>query len=203
MKTIRTKVGIMIIASLVLFSCKKNQDQNGTDNSDMDHGNMSENSEMMESANTSETATADESQSAGVDQIIENYLQVKEALVNDNQGKAASAGGKLAAAFEAFDVEGTESGQQQEMIDIIEDAQEHAEHITESDIDHQREHFEILSKDVKDMLAITGTDRNLYQQYCPMYNKNKGAFWLSESEEVRNPYYGQKMLKCGEVQEEI
>lgn len=203
MKTIRTKVGIMIIASLVLFSCKENQDQDRTDHSNMDHGNMSENSEMVERANASEGGTAAESENARVGNIVQNYLQVKDALVSDNQEEAASAGGRLVAAFEVFDIKGTESGQQQEMIDIIEDAKEHAEHIAESDIVHQREHFHILSKDVRDMLAITGTDRNLYQQYCPMYNNNKGAIWLSESKEVRNPYYGQKMLKCGEVQEEI
>lgn len=203
MRTIRTKMGIMIVASLVLLSCKGNQDQEGTDHSNMDHGNMNENSEMVERANTSAGGSATENENSRVGNIVQNYLQVKDALVNDNQEKAASAGGRLAAAFEDFDVEGSEAGQQQEIDDIIEDAKEHAEHIAESDISHQREHFDILSKDVNDLIAITGTERKLYQAYCPMYNNNKGAIWLSESEEIRNPYYGQSMLNCGEVQEEI
>ena len=36
-----------------------------------------------------------------------------------------------------------------------------------------------------------------------MYNEGKGAIWLSETKEIKNPYLGGKMLTCGEVQEEI
>jgi len=43
----------------------------------------------------------------------------------------------------------------------------------------------------------------VYKQYCPMAFDGKGAFWLSSSEEIRNPYYGDKMLKCGRVEETI
>jgi len=58
-----------------------------------------------------------------------------------------------------------------------------------------------LSKDIMDMVAITGTENTLYQQFCPMYDG--GSAWLSMNEEIRNPYYGSKMLKCGKVQKEI
>jgi len=36
-----------------------------------------------------------------------------------------------------------------------------------------------------------------------MYNDDKGAMWLSETDEIKNPFYGSKMLKCGKVQEKI
>ena len=91
--------------------------------------------------------------------------------------------------------------QQSDLKDIVEDAVEHAEHISESDIAHQREHFKVLSKDVTDMVAITGTENTLYQQFCPMYDG--GSAWLSTSKDVKNPYYGSKMLTCGKVQKEI
>ena len=54
-----------------------------------------------------------------------------------------------------------------------------------------------------DLIAITGTSKKLYQAYCPMYNNNKGAQWLSDSREIQNPYYGSEMMKCGEVIKEI
>jgi len=76
-------------------------------------------------------------------------------------------------------------------------------HIAKSDIGHQREHFEALGKDINDLVAIAGTDRDLYQQYCPMYNNNAGGMWLSASDEVLNPLFGSKMLNCGSVQETI
>ncbi len=83
----------------------------------------------------------------------------------------------------------------------MQDAIEHAEHISESAIDHQREHFKMLSKDVIDMVVITGTDMKLYEQFCPMYDG--GTAWLSKEENVLNPYYGSSMLRCGKVQREI
>lgn len=41
----------------------------------------------------------------------------------------------------------------------------------------------------------------VYYQYCPMANGDQGAFWLSEIEEIRNPYFGDEMLSCGETRE--
>ena len=43
----------------------------------------------------------------------------------------------------------------------------------------------------------------LYYQYCPMAFNNKGAYWLSNEEAIRNPYFGDKMLKCGLVERDI
>jgi hypothetical protein len=43
----------------------------------------------------------------------------------------------------------------------------------------------------------------LYLEYCPMANKNTGAYWLSNEKEIKNPYFGKMMLKCGSVKETI
>ena len=133
--------------------------------------------------------------------ILSDYFSLKDALVGDDTKKAAQAGTKLVATLKAFDMSSYNKEEQKELSDVIEDATEHAEHIAKSAIDHQREHFKTLSKDVTDMVTITGTKNTLYQQFCPMYDK--GSAWLSTSNEVRNPYYGSKMLKCGKVQKEI
>jgi Cu(I)/Ag(I) efflux system membrane fusion protein len=42
-----------------------------------------------------------------------------------------------------------------------------------------------------------------YVQFCPMADNNKGANWLSKEEEIRNPYFGDAMLTCGEVKSTI
>jgi len=44
---------------------------------------------------------------------------------------------------------------------------------------------------------------NVYRQYCPMAFNDKGAFWLAEESEIRNPYFGKKMLECGEVTDSL
>ncbi len=137
--------------------------------------------------------------------IIDNYLALKDALVQEDSKNAASLGKKLFDDFAKFDLSVQAKQQQNELAEIIEDASEHAKHISENskDIGHQREHFEILSKDVKDLVIITGSDRTLYQEFCPMYNNNKGGAWLSTSKDIKNPYFGSKMLKCGSVQQMI
>ena len=133
--------------------------------------------------------------------VLADYFILKDALVGDDSKKAAQAGSKLMVSLKAFDVTSYNKEQQKELVDIIEDAVENAEHISKSPIAHQREHFKTLSTDITDMVAITGTKNKLYQQFCPMYDK--GSAWLSTSNEVKNPYYGSKMLKCGKVQKEI
>jgi hypothetical protein len=166
-----------------------------------------EKAEQATTAKSEQTAMEEEASSADkntdVSAVIEAYLSIKDALVNDDQEKAATAGKSLASALGEMNMSQVSEGQKAEANEIIEVAKNHGEHIAESEIDHQREHFEALGKDMKDLIAITGTDRKLYQQYCPMYNDNKGGMWLSDSEEIRNPLFGSKMLKCGKVEEVI
>ncbi|WPY97334.1 DUF3347 domain-containing protein [Christiangramia sp. OXR-203] len=201
MKKVRMtiKIYLMVLVTLTAMSCKDaNQKEEVSEpmSSEMyqeDVDNQEGSGKMMaENAGNNATNT-----------IIDNYLQLKNALVADDQEAAAQAGGKLVGEFENFDKSNYSSEEQQELTDIIEDAKEHAEHIAESAIDHQREHFDILSKDVIDMIAITGTNKKLYQDFCPMYNNNKGAQWLSASKEIQNPYFGSKMMDCGKIQKEI
>ena len=52
----------------------------------------------------------------------------------------------------------------------------------------------VKSFDLKDKMA-------LYAAFCPMAFDGKGAYWISENKEIRNPYYGDKMLKCGKIEE--
>lgn len=159
------------------------------------------------------THEADNSMSAGSDMVmmenktittlIDNYLAIKNALVQDDSKAAANAGQKLANATTGIDITSFDASKQSEIKEILEVIKEHGEHIAKSEIAHQREHFDGMAKDFMDLLAIAGTDRTLYQQYCPMYNKGKGGSWLSASQEIKNPLFGSKMLTCGSVKETI
>ena len=196
MKKVRLTTTIMMMAflSLTAMSCKDAKKENAHDStmhSEMNHDKMDKSNDMMDS-NT---------QNSDAQKVLTDYMALKDALVNDDNAKAKNLGNALAKSLKSFDASSFSSNEKSELKDIMEDAIEHAEHISESDIKHQREHFKVLSKDVTDMLAITGTQVKLYEQFCPMYDG--GTAWLSTKEEVRNPYYGSKMLKCGKVQREI
>ena len=73
-----------------------------------------------------------------------------------------------------------------------------------SDVEEQRKNFETLSDNLISAVAYFGVEENtVYKQYCPMAFKDKGAFWLSGEKEIRNPYFGEAMLTCGEVKDEF
>jgi hypothetical protein len=135
--------------------------------------------------------------------LIESYLEIKNALVLDDSKAASIAGQKLAESAKAFDAGSFESSKQTEINEILEIIEEHGEHIAKSEIDHQREHFQEMAGEFMDLLELTGTDRTLYQQFCPMYNNGKGGIWLSEFSEIKNPFYGNKMLTCGSTKSTI
>lgn len=138
-------------------------------------------------------------------EILAGYLKLKNALTNDNDKEAAAAATDLVKAFKAVDKTTLNAEQSQTFTDVEADAIEHAEHIASNagNLAHQREHFETLSADVYDLVKATGAGQKLYYTNCPMYNNNKGANWLSETKEVKNPYLGQEMLTCGTVKEEL
>jgi len=46
-------------------------------------------------------------------------------------------------------------------------------------------------------------DTTLYLIFCSMAFNNKGGYWLQDSKEINNPYFGAKMLKCGEIKKEF
>jgi len=73
-----------------------------------------------------------------------------------------------------------------------------------NDLKLQREYFQALSRHAH-ALAKSGASQGveLYWQYCPMAANGEGAHWLSTSESIRNPYFGNKMLKCGSVKEAL
>tara|TARA_R110002051_G_scaffold299670_2_gene366870 strand:+ start:331 stop:936 length:606 start_codon:yes stop_codon:yes gene_type:complete len=200
MRKLKLALGIVAIAfiTLTIMSCKdNNKEKNSTDgiHLEMNHDN---NDGHQEGEKKEMTMKGDDNSQA----VLNDYFNLKNSLVADDNAKAKTLGGTLATTLRNLDVFSNFSDTQKaDLKDIIEDAVEHAEHISESDIDHQREHFKILSKDVTDMVAIIGTEIKLYEQFCPMYDG--GTAWLSTKEEIRNPYYGSKMLTCGKVNREI
>lgn len=137
--------------------------------------------------------------------IVAGYLQLKNALVNDNGNDAASAGKTMVEAFGKID-KSTLSPEQKKVYESVEDdAREHAEHIGKNggNIKHQREHFDLLSQDIYQLIKTFGAGQALYFDHCPMYDNNKGADWLSETKEIKNPYLGQEMSGCGDMKEEL
>lgn len=153
----------------------------------------------------SNTANKDVQKAGAINDAIAAYLNLKDALANDKGAEAANAAKEIGTALSKIDESALTPEQKKIYYDVKDDIKEHAEHIgaNASNIKHQREHFDILSQDMIDLVKATGSNTTLYEQFCPMYNNKKGAAWLSQSKDIKNPYYGKEMPDCGEVKEEI
>jgi ABC-type Fe3+-hydroxamate transport system substrate-binding protein len=171
----------------------------------------SENSTQSKEANNSDTAAAntpltkENLHAASSKEVVTHYLHLKNALTNDNAKEAATAGKAVAEAIQKIGAASLTADQKKVYDDVKDDMKEHGEHISAnaSKIEHQRQHFEMLTNGLYDLVKVVGSEQALYKDHCPMYNDNKGANWLSEVKEIKNPYLGKKMLTCGAMKEEI
>lgn len=203
------KKSIYVLAFSVLFLSACKNDKKQVESVDMNSSEMNMGKEDIHSSMDENTMNTDGNMDSTIQKsgltsaIIDAYLSIKNALVNDDSKKAVEGGKMMLAAFSNFEMAKLTESQHSKYMEIAETAKEHAEHIVKSPIDHQREHFEDLSKDVNDIIALVGTDKTLYQDFCPMAFNNKGAIWLSETKEISNPYFGSKMMKCGSIQKQI
>ena len=193
MKTIVLS-GIMVV-TIGFISCSNNE--NSTEST-------SANKETTSQA-ASTNNTIEQAKSGTINDVVSGYLSLKNALTNDNANEAASAAKGINESLAKVNESALDADQKKVYDDVKDDIKEHAQHIADnsSKIDHQREHFDLLSRDMIDLVKAIGSSQTLYRDFCPMYNNKKGAYWLSETKEIKNPYYGKEMLKCGEVKEEI
>jgi len=168
--------------------------------------NNSNNSSPESKTAAKDTDKTNLANTVSIKEIVSGYLQVKNAFTNDNTNGAATAGTFLETTIKNFDKSALTAAQKKIFEDVEDDAREHAEHIGANggNIAHQREHFEMLSKDIYDLVKSFGNNgQTLYKDFCPMYNDNKGAFWISETKEIKNPYLGNAMPTCGTIKEEL
>ncbi|WP_339607242.1 DUF3347 domain-containing protein [uncultured Roseivirga sp.] len=118
--------------------------------------------------------------------LVENYLALKDALVATDAAKAQKA------ANDFLKVNNNDA--------LTADLKAIA---GSTDVATQRIAFEGLSANMYSIVKAVGSETVLYKQYCPMAFNNKGAYWLAAEEQVNNPYFGDRMLHCGSVQETI
>lgn len=117
---------------------------------------------------------------------FQHYIHLKTALVNSDVSEAKS-GAKML-------MENTDDAQLKNMLSKISEA---------SDIEEQRTVFSSVTEKMTAIVDESITNGEVYKQFCPMAFNNEGGYWLSTEREIRNPYFGDKMLKCGKVSETI
>lgn len=123
--------------------------------------------------------------------IYDGYIKLKNALVAGESGAAGNAAKELVVSLKAR--EGCENTA------VI------AGRIAAArDIAAQRKDFTALSSDLIALFKHAELKKGeIFVQHCPMANNGDGGDWLASEKSIRNPYYGDEMLECGAVVEEI
>ncbi len=135
--------------------------------------------------------------SNNIDKLTKDYLALKNALVLGKGPVAESKAKDLLASLSTDPDKGLNPGQKKLLDSYLDKLKYDSRHISEvAVIEHQREHFASLSKNIYDVLKGLKINKvTLYEQYCPM----KKAYWLSDSPTILNPYYDDEMASCGSV----
>ncbi|WP_136667024.1 DUF3347 domain-containing protein [Flavobacterium sp. H122] len=136
--------------------------------------------------------------------IFDVYFKIKDALVATNGSLTSESAKAMTKLISEVKMEELSTEEHNVWMKVMNELKEDAQHISETkDTGHQRDHFTTLSKRIYELLKVSKKSSSTYLMFCPMFNNGKGANWLSKEEEIKNPYYGNKMLSCGSVQEII
>ncbi|MEN9609605.1 MAG: hypothetical protein RLZZ628_419 [Bacteroidota bacterium] len=138
--------------------------------------------------------------------IFESYYRLKDALVADDSKLAAKEAKQLKDYFPELKTKTWTDIQRNLVESLYKKMEANAEYIANNSnkIEKQRSHLESLSKNLFEIAkALKINAKPVYWQYCPMANDNKGAYWLSKDNKVKNPYFGKSMLTCGSVKETL
>ncbi|WP_299759141.1 DUF3347 domain-containing protein [uncultured Pontibacter sp.] len=201
----KTFFAAAVVAAFAFTSCSESNTDNTAatteHHEEADHSEMDHAQAVVETPDYTSGAEPVETQ---ISQLVGEYLKLKDALVASDADAARAAANEVLTVAKAMPVAS--------LLDT--EAKAFAEEKTDkvissatsisgaADIDAQRENLEQLSESVYAMAKAFGAnDQQLYYQHCPMALNDKGGYWLSSNEEIRNPYFGDKMLKCGSTKE--
>ncbi len=134
--------------------------------------------------------------------VLADYLSMAQALASDDPEEALAAAKQTEKDLQAVDMKLLAGDQhvlwmkqspplQKKLGDLLKETQ----------IEPIRKQFAILSEQIAAILGqFNWTELTvLYELKCPMAFNNRGAVWLQDNKDTRNPYFGTTMLNCGKV----
>jgi Cu(I)/Ag(I) efflux system membrane fusion protein len=140
--------------------------------------------------------------------VLNDYYALKDALVATNPAQADEAAYKLTHSVLALQAYlQTDSANQIALLPLTDSLRRHNQEITavkDESCTIKRVHFEHVTTHLLALLKTAGLkNAGIYVQHCPMAFDDRGADWLSNVADIQNPYFGKKMLTCGEVTDSL
>lgn len=174
----KIKIFVPALSLLFVFAACNQAEQQGQETTQSDSINVSKPVEI-------------ELTDAGIDLAYDQYLKLKDVLVLSDSLQTQTAAKELAGSLTK--ISGSENT-----------AKLASDIANESSLSKQRILFTSLSNELINLFKKAKiTSGSMFVQYCPMANEGEGGYWLASETEIRNPYFGDEMLNCGEVKETI
>lgn len=138
-----------------------------------------------------------------ITEVAEAYFSVKNGLVNDNLSEAKSGLNTFDKSLKNVSMSLLDENAHEQWMKLLAEMKKAQSNMASAkDIEEARTHFSTLSYHILEMTETFGLNKDIvYKDYCPMAFGDEGAFWLSEKENITNPYFGASMLTCGEVRQ--
>ena len=140
--------------------------------------------------------------------VMDEYLKLKDAFVKSDEQAVENAAQKTLDALDKVDMTLLKGDAHNQWMKLEKPIRDNLNGIIQmKGMEMKRSHFSIVSEKLTkavEQFGVQGKQTSaLYLEFCPMAFNNKGAFWISETKEIKNPYFGDAMLTCGEVKKEL
>ena len=138
--------------------------------------------------------------------VFHAYLHIQTHLAEDNLADARTAARRLEVQLDNVDMSLLGHDAHRVWMKLLKEIRTSSREVAEAeDIATARAVFAQLSES---LMAVarrfgTGLGQPIHVMHCPMAFNNRGADWLQLSKNLENPYYGDAMLRCGEIKETL
>lgn len=185
-----------LIAVFFLFACNSNEQKSQTT--------------PEEAQPVVKIASYSEAFESSFEGVLNNYYTLRDALVAADSAAANKAATRLIQSTKELEWDELKTVDTNNI--IIPTAQTYTGGITsesegllgETNLEAKRKAFQMISGNIFDLArAVRYSKQKIYLLHCPMVFNNTGADWLSNSTEIKNPYFGDKMLTCGAVKDSV
>lgn len=173
---------VLAIASAMAISCNQQQKKHSHGDSD------GHNHDAMHTDHNGQDGLA--FKNGELKSSFDQYILVQQALTATDFDKAKSNALILLSLIKKIDGADKASGAVQKLTEA-------------GNIDEQRAAFSDLSNELLALVKGNLSSGELFVAHCPMALNNSGAYWITQVNEIKNPYFGDKMLKCGAVKETL
>lgn len=206
MKTKSTFYTLLFAASLLMLTNCSGKKESAHEH---DHAAVETEAPATDSSATTETSKpqfdVDKNFQQQLAAVFNSYISLKEAFVSSDDGKVRTEAATVQSQLSKTDMKLLSGAAHNDWMHYLEGLESSLREIeTNKDIEVQRRAFSKLSDNLYKSIKAFGLDgTTAYYEFCPMAFNDEGAYWLSDQEKIRNPYFGDKMMTCGVVKEKL